>query len=287
MEPVLRSYQTLPIAGTLVGGILLAAQATAAPIGQKRFATLIIPGIQAQTSSDVSQTTITAPKPDDEVRQAAEAVFERPEYWWKRTETLPKPKIETPGWLAKLWGYLRNIVVRVLKAILRFLAWLFQRKTGTGGTDYSAFLWALLAAVAGWLAWKFGPWLVDWLGNRQPVRTSPNTSIVFELSDPEKLYNEANQALADQRYAEAIRLGLLAQIAHLERLGWLRFDPTRTNREYERELRPRPELAAEFGRSAKIYERVWYGGQSPRAQDAEQVMALCSALILGREPPRA
>ena len=40
------------------------------------------------------------------------------------------------------------------------------------------------------------------------------------------------------KYAEAIRLALLALIARLEKQGLIRYDTTRTNREYQMELRP-------------------------------------------------
>ena len=80
-------------------------------------------------------------------------------------------------------------------------------------------------------------------------------------------------------YADAIRLALLALIARLEKHGLLRYDTTRTNREYQRELRQRADLAACFGQLARIYERVWYGRASAGRAEAEQAIGLCGSVI--------
>jgi hypothetical protein len=80
-------------------------------------------------------------------------------------------------------------------------------------------------------------------------------------------------------YAEAIRLALLALIARLEKQGLLRYDTTRTNREYQMELRHRSELAACFGQLARIYERVWYGRVPAGRAEAEQAINLCGSVI--------
>ena len=80
-------------------------------------------------------------------------------------------------------------------------------------------------------------------------------------------------------HAEAIRLALLALIARLEKQGRLRYDTTRTNREYQRELRPTPELAACFGQLARIYERVWYGRMPAGRAEAEQAIGLSGSVI--------
>ena len=80
-------------------------------------------------------------------------------------------------------------------------------------------------------------------------------------------------------YAEAIRLALLALIARLEKQGLLRYDTTRTNREYQMELRHTSELAACFGQLARIYERVWYGRVPAGRAEAEQAISLCGSVI--------
>ena len=89
---------------------------------------------------------------------------------------------------------------------------------------------------------------------------APGTEVLSQtLAEPADLYEQAVQAFRDGSHAEAIRLALLSLIARLEKQGRLRYDTTRTNREYQMELRPSSEIAACFGQLARIYERVWYG----------------------------
>ena len=95
------------------------------------------------------------------------------------------------------------------------------------------------------------------------------------LAEASDLFEQAGQAFRDGSHAEAIRLALLALIARLEKQGLLRYDTTRTNREYQRELRPWSELAACFGQLARIYERVWYGRVPAGRAEAEQAIRLC------------
>ena len=99
------------------------------------------------------------------------------------------------------------------------------------------------------------------------------------LAEPSDLFAQAGEAFANAKYAEAIRLALLALIARLEKQGLIRYDTTRTNREYQRELRHMTDVAASFGQLARIYERVWYGRVSAGRAEAEEAIGLCRSLI--------
>ena len=68
-------------------------------------------------------------------------------------------------------------------------------------------------------------------------------------------------------------------IARLEKQGLLRYDTTRTNREYQRELRTGRTWPRRFGQLARIYERVWYGRASAGRAEAEQAIGLCGSVI--------
>ena len=103
--------------------------------------------------------------------------------------------------------------------------------------------------------------------------------VMAALAEATDLFAQAGQAFRDGKHAEAIRLALLALIARLEKQGLLRYDTTRTNREYQRELCQRADLAARFGQLARIYDRVWYGRASAGAAEAEQAISLCGSVI--------
>ena len=116
---------------------------------------------------------------------------------------------------------------------------------------------------------------------REQKAAGANWQALAEASD---LFEQAGEAFAAGKYAEAIRLALLSLIARLEKQGLLRYDTTRTNREYQGELRRREsDLAACFGQLARIYERVWYGRLPAGRADAEQAIGLCGSLINGED----
>ena len=119
------------------------------------------------------------------------------------------------------------------------------------------------------------------LAQRQrPARGARKTGATWQtLAEASDLFEQAGQAFRDGMHAEAIRLALLALIARLEKQGLLRYDTTRTNREYQRELRHTSELAACFGQLARIYERVWYGRVPAGRAEAEQAISLCGSVI--------
>ncbi|MGF1505115.1 MAG: DUF4129 domain-containing protein [Chloroflexi bacterium] len=63
-------------------------------------------------------------------------------------------------------------------------------------------------------------------------------------------------------YRSAVRYLYLSTLLILEERGLLRYDRSRTNREYLSSLRERPNLAAVFRDVTTVFDRVWYGFQS-------------------------
>ena len=176
------------------------------------------------------------------------------------------------------WEAIGRVLGRVAEAIARFLARLF----GAFGGRTSDVTTGVLLIVAGLIAlsiWKLYPVVMRWLTAGRPERVTRENSTWEPLAEAADLFEQAGLASRDGRHAEAIRLALLALIARLEKLGLLRYDTTRTNREYQRELRHRAELSASFGQLARIYDRVWYGRVPANRGDAEQAITLCSSLI--------
>jgi hypothetical protein len=207
--------------------------------------------------------------------RAAHDVFQDPVFWWKRLE----PRSISTSWLESILSAVLDLLGRIARAIyeliLRFLRSLFGVFTGDASI-LTAVVWLLVAALIAWLIWRIYPVIVRWLSQRAPAPSLPEQVTLAEASE---LFEQAGQAFGDGHYAESIRLALLALIARLQRQGLLRYDPARTNREYQRELRPRMELATSFGQLARIYERVWYGRVPAGRAEAEQAISLCGSLI--------
>jgi hypothetical protein len=211
--------------------------------------------------------------PVDPVREAHD-VFQGADFWWKRMEPSSAP---SASWLQSILGTILRVLARAASAvweqILKLLRFLFGRIVGesSGGT---LLVWILAGAILAYAAWKLVPLLLGLLG-REETTVGPAAVDSEVLADAADLRDEAGRALREGRHAEAIRLALLALIAALEQRGLLRYDTTRTNREYRAELRPRPELADRFGRLARIYEAVWYGRQPASREQAEESIRLC------------
>lgn len=215
----------------------------------------------------------------DPVR-AAKEVFQGPDFWWKRLG--PSTTTET-SWLGRFVAAILNLLGRAFLAvwdlIVRVFRFLFGRMAGdsSGG---AVLVWILAGAILAWAIWKLSPLILRWLG-RDATPVATDATVTQPLPAASLLRAEAAQALRDGRHAEAIRLALLAMIAALETRGLLRYDTTRTNREYRAELGPRPDLSARFGQLARIYESVWYGREPAGRAQAEESIRLCETPIDG------
>lgn len=71
------------------------------------------------------------------------------------------------------------------------------------------------------------------------------------------------QALSGQGdYRNAIRYLYLSSLLVLDEQGLLRYDRSRTNREYLRSISSKPELAKQLSDVIDVFDRVWYGFES-------------------------
>ncbi|WP_165075809.1 DUF4129 domain-containing protein [Paludisphaera rhizosphaerae] len=222
---------------------------------------------------------VQAPADADPARLARE-VMGGSDFWWKQLKPGTTP--EAP-WLKKLGAAMLDVLIRILEAVGSVIGWffrLFGRFTGTGGSGGSVLVWIVAGAIIAWAMWKLIPLFFRGSGGAPPIARADALALET-LAAASDLREQAAHALASGRHAEAIRLALLALIAALEQQGLLRYDTTRTNREYRAELRPRPDLAERFGRLAVIYERVWYGREPAAREQAEESIRLCALAIDG------
>jgi Domain of unknown function (DUF4129) len=210
--------------------------------------------------------------------RAARDAFQDQGFWWKRLEQRTVSLSWFGSILAAVWDSVRPSLEKFFEWLARLLARLFGLfgRSYTGGASA---IWLIVAGLLAWAAWKLAPAIMHWLSGRRPARITHEDATWQPLAEAADLFAQAGQALRDGLHAEAIRLALLALIARLEKQGLLRYDTTRTNREYQRELRQRADLAACFGQLARIYDRVWYGRASAGAAEAEQAISLCGSVI--------
>lgn len=156
---------------------------------------------------------------------------------------------------------------------------------GTFGGMLLAGLLAAVVAVAAVQFWRTSP--------KAPHK--PKTVIGESNGDPPEprpdqqsapvLWRQAEEFARGGRYREAVRSLYLAVLSHLHGRALLRYEPTRTNGEYVRQVRLAPgapaELAEPFEDLTGRFEAVWYGGAVAAEADfhscrelAEQARAL-------------
>lgn len=210
--------------------------------------------------------------------RAAREVFQDPDFWWKRIDS----RTISTSWLERLLAAIAEHVGRILAKIVEFLWNILRnlfRLLGGASSAGSIAVWGLVAALLVWSIWRIAPVVIRWLSGGAFTPRAPEGIVSQPLPEAADLYEQAGHALRKGAYAEAIRLALLALIAQLEKQGLLRYDTTRTNREYQIELGPSADLAACFGQLARIYERAWYGRIAPGPAEAERAISLCGSVI--------
>ena len=240
------------------------------------------PGVIEARGSERAPSAL-GPAEAEAVRGAVRQSFEGPEFWWKRTARVEGP--ELPG-VARAIGKLLGWIADGLEALLKWLADLLE---GLFGTRWTAgrlpgwFLWGVLTGltvlVIGALLWRRRQLLARWL--RGETREPPARRLTPQerLPGAGQLFERARQMAREGRFRDAVRYAFLALLASLQDRGLLRYDPSRTNREYYHELLPRGALADRFLSVAVEFDRTWYGRLPVDRGQAEQMIARCERLV--------
>ncbi|HEY7330597.1 MAG TPA: DUF4129 domain-containing protein [Gemmataceae bacterium] len=93
--------------------------------------------------------------------------------------------------------------------------------------------------------------------------SAENDALQVLEQEPAALWRQADALAANERYRDAVRAVYLAVLALLHRQRLIRFEPTRTNGEYVRQVRlseqAPPELHSSFQELTNGFETMWYG----------------------------
>jgi hypothetical protein len=115
----------------------------------------------------------------------------------------------------------------------------------------------------------------QWSGRQKSVRPKPKT-ITIEAAEPspealvvhadqktvENLWRHADELASRGQFLEAVRTLYLAVLALLHRGNLIRFERTRTNGEYVRQLQSQTNLQGPFRGLTHLFELKWYGERS-------------------------
>jgi hypothetical protein len=117
--------------------------------------------------------------------------------------------------------------------------------------------------------------------SRPTGEAPPATESPLDTLDPKRaevLWQQADDLARQGNFLEAVRRLYLAVLALLSRANLVRYERTRTNGEYVRQVRLIPEappgLQSDFGRLTVLFDQKWYG---ERACDGQEYGA-CRAL---------
>lgn len=167
-------------------------------------------------------------------------ILSRPEFQW--VESAPNP---VSDWIQK-----------ILDTINRWLNDILDVTFDVAGSDLTAWIMAVLLAAV--LLFVFRTLFADFMTEAQ---------LAPEGGDEEPLTSDAAFAKAQALsrggdYRAAVRYLYLSTLLILDERGVMRYDRSKTNREYLRSVANSPELSRPLAEVIDVFDNVWYGYHS-------------------------
>jgi hypothetical protein len=190
--------------------------------------------LQASSSSST--------KPAADYSKALATILARKEFNWE-TASSRNPIQE---WLDRLWQ--------------RFWEWLNSVLSSVGIGGSSAIQWVVGLVGTLILALVLFYVLRGLVGNVSYETAWQDGDVDFlEIISAEGAARRAEETARLGDYRSAVRWLYLSSLLVLEERGLLRYDRSRTNREYLRSVAHLPELSAVLRDVIDVFDRVWYG----------------------------
>jgi hypothetical protein len=175
-------------------------------------------------------------------------ILARPEFQWQTAQAA-----QNPTWL---------------QSILDFIAGLMERFAY--GMQNTVYYWRVPLIIAAVVVFLISLYFISQNLSRNIVRDS---QLAAENEDADALLTSGGamqraQSLSSQGdYRNAVRYLYLSSLLVLDERGLLRYDRSRTNREYLRSISSKPELSKPLGDVIDVFDRVWYGFESVDEND--------------------
>jgi len=208
----------------------LTAELRTDPPGLERLANLLEVLLQAHREYPQNLFTLEDLAPLTEI-------LARPEFQWEESQPLLMP-----NWLDRFFSWLERLTNRLVHATLSY-----------GRVP-------LIAAAV--LFFVLSLFFISRGLSRSLVREA---QLEAEGSDGDDLltsrgaFKRAENLSMQGDYRNAIRYLCLSSLLVLDEQGVMRYDRSRTNREYLRSVSSRPELANPLRDVIDVFDRVWYG----------------------------
>jgi hypothetical protein len=170
-------------------------------------------------------------------------ILARPEFQWKEGQS-----IQPPNWLADLYERFLNFLDRILFGAANVV---YQGQDLLKVAVVLLFLLALYFISRG---------LSRSLAQEAQLAAEAGTN--DELLTSQSAFKRAETLSMQGDYRNAIRYLYLSSLLILDEQGLMRYDRSRTNREYLRSVSSKPELAKPLHDVIDVFDRVWYGFES-------------------------
>ena len=164
-------------------------------------------------------------------------ILARPEFQWEESQPLVMP-----DWLDRIFSWLEQLTNRVANATLSY-----------GRVPL------IIAAV---LVFLLSLFFISRSLSRSLVREAQLEAEGSESDDlltSKGAFKRAENLSMQGDYRNAIRYLYLSSLLVLDEQGVMRYDRSRTNREYLRSVSSHPELANPLRDVIDVFDRVWYG----------------------------
>jgi hypothetical protein len=164
-------------------------------------------------------------------------ILARPEFQWEESQPLV-----IPNWLDRILNWLDQLTNRVVNATLQY---------GRIPLIITAVLLFLLSLF--FISRSLSRSLV------QETQLDVEGSESDDLMTSKGAFKRAENLSMQGDYRNAIRYLYLSSLLVLDEQGVMRYDRSRTNREYLRSVSSRPELAKPLRDVIEVFDRTWYG----------------------------
>jgi len=218
-------------------------------------------GIEAAIT-DVTNATSGSTTKDDEEQKIAE-ILRRQEYQKPKDEgesLFQKWRREFLEWLAKMFPEVE-------------ISPNAPSDVGSFATILQILLYGVLAAVLGFLLYRFLPFFAPRFGRRKRKSTDDRIILGERVSADQSaadLFAEAERFARDGELRLAIRKGYVALLCDLADRKVIGLARHKTNRDYLSDIRKKNRLFENMKRITASFERHWYGSQTADQREWEE-----------------
>lgn len=188
-----------------------------------------------------------------------------------RREEFQKPEDQKQTALEKLYAQIINWFARM------FPRPNFSDASASGLQSFSfalqMLLYALILVAIGFLIYRFAPFLMNkyrYKEKRQPKERVVLGERLAAHETARNLFDEAETLARAGNLRGAIRKGYIAFLCDLSDKKVIGLSSHKTNRDYLRDVRPKPNLHKNMNNLTNVYERHWYGSENAEHQDWEE-----------------